>query len=120
MNTQTKQELRQQIESLESRIVELQEQNHRRRPDTVGGKPTNVIVLTNEEVAQILDLIGRAKRDVGDDIHEHEVADDLSGNTKIALYQYECSLGLLCKTITNQCESEFAFRTETQKVEVRV
>ena len=120
MNTQTKQELRQQIESLESRIVELQEQNHRRRPDTVGGKLTNVIVLTNEEVAQILDLIVRAKRDVGDDIHEHEVADDLSGNTKIALYQYECSLGLLCKTITNQCESEFAFRTATQKVEVKV
>ena len=120
MNTQTKQELRQQIESLESRIVELQEQNHRRRPDTVGGKPTNVIVLTNEEVAQILDLIGRAKRDVGDDIHEHEVADDLSGNTQIALLQYECSLELLCKTITNQCESEFAFRTATQKVEVKV
>ena len=112
MNTETKQELRQQIESLESRIVELQEQNHLRRPNT--------IVLTNEEVAQILDLIGRAKRDVGDDIHEHEVADDLSGNTKIALYQYECSLGLLCKTITNQCESEFAFRTATQKVEVKV
>ena len=112
MNTETKEELRQQIESLESRIVELQEQNHRRRPNT--------IVLTNEEVAQILDLIGRAKRDVGDDIHEHEVADDLSGNTQIALLQYECSLELLCKTITNQCESEFAFRTETQKVEVRV
>ena len=112
MNTETKQELRQQIESLESRIVELQEQNHLRRPNT--------IVLTNEEVAQILDLIGRAKMDVGDDIHEHEVADDLSGNTKIALYQYECSLGLLCKTITNQCESEFAFRTATQKVEVKV
>ena len=111
MNTETKQELRQQIESLESRIVELQEQNHLRRPNT--------IVLTNEEVAQILDLIGRAKRDVGDDIHEHEVADDLSGNTQIALLQYECSLELLCKTITNQCESEFAFRTETQKVEVR-
>ena len=112
MNTETKQELRQQIESLESRIVELQEKNHRRRPNT--------IVLTNEEVAQILDLIGRAKRDVGDDIHEHEVADDLSGNTQIALLQYECSLELLCKTITNQCESEFEFRTETQKVEVRV
>ena len=112
MNTETKQELRQQIESLESRIVELQEKNHRRRPNT--------IVLTNEEVAQILDLIGRAKRDVGDDIHEHEVADDLSGNAQIALLQYECSLELLCKTITNQCESEFAFRTETQKVEVRV
>ena len=112
MNTETKEELRQQIESLEGRIVELQEQNNRRRPNT--------IVLTNEEVAQILDLIGRAKRDVGDDIHEHEVADDLSGNTKIALYQYECSLGLLCKTITNQCESEFAFRTATQKVEVKV
>ena len=112
MNTETKQELRQQIESLESRIVELQEQNHRRRPNT--------IVLTNEEVAQILDLIGRAKRDVGDDIHEHEVADDLSGNTQIALLQYECSLELLCKTITNQCESEFAFRTATQKVEVKI
>ena len=112
MNTETKEELRQQIESLESRIVELQEQNHRRRPNT--------IVLTNEEVAQILDLIGRAKRDVGDDIHEHEVADDLSGNAQIALLQYECSLELLCKTITNQCEYEFAFRTETQKVEVRV
>ena len=112
MNTETKEELRQQIESLEGRIVELQEKNHRRRPNT--------IVLTNEEVAQILDLIGRAKRDVGDDIHEHEVADDLSGNTKIALYQYKCSLGLLCKTITNQCESEFAFRTATQKVEVKV
>ena len=112
MNTETKEELRQQIESLESRIVELQEQNHRRRPNT--------IVLTNEEVAQILDLIGRAKRDVGDDIHEHEVADDLSGNTQIALLQYECSLELLCKTITNQCESEFAFRTETQKVEVKI
>lgn len=112
MNTETKEELRQQIESLESRIVELQEQNHRRRPNT--------IVLTNEEVAQILDLIGRAKRDVGDDIHEHEVADDLSGNAQIALLQYECSLELLCKTITNQCESEFAFRTETQKVEVKI
>ena len=112
MNTQTKQELRQQIESLESRIVELQEKNHRRRPNT--------IVLTNEEVAQILDLIGRAKRDVGDDIHEHEVADDLSGNAQIALLQYECSLELLCKTITNQCESEFAFRTATQKVEVKI
>ena len=112
MNTETKQELRQQIESLESRIVELQEQNHRRRPNT--------IVLTNEEVAQILDLIGRAKRDVGDDIHEHEVADDLSGNAQIALLQYECSLELLCKTITNQCESEFAFRTATQKVEVKI
>ena len=112
MNTQTKQELRQQIESLESRIVELQEKNHRRRP--------NMIVLTNQDVAQILDLIGRAKRDVGDDIHEHEVADDLSSSTQIALYQYECSLGLLCTTITNQCESEFAFRTATQKVEVRV
>ena len=112
MNTETKQELRQQIESLESRIVELQEKNHRRRPNT--------IVLTNEEVAQILDLIGRAKRDVGDDIHEHEVADDLSGNAQIALLQYECSLELLCKTITNQCESEFAFRTATQKVEVKV
>ena len=112
MNTETKEELRQQIESLESRIVELQEQNHRRRPNT--------IVLTNEEVAQILDLIGRAKRDVGDDIHEHEVADDLSGNTQIALLQYECSLELLCKTITNQCESEFAFRTETQKVELKI
>tara|TARA_X000001388_G_scaffold59422_1_gene44793 strand:+ start:364 stop:702 length:339 start_codon:yes stop_codon:yes gene_type:complete len=112
MNTQTKQELRQQIESLESRIVELQEKNHRRRP--------NMIVLTNQEVAQILDLIGRAKRDVGDDIHEHEVADDLSGNAQIALLQYECSLELLCKTITNQCESEFAFRTATQKVEVKI
>ena len=112
MNTETKQELRQQIESLESRIVELQEKNHRRRPNT--------IVLTNEEVAQILDLIGRAKRDVGDAIHEHEVADDLSGNTQIALLQYECSLELLCKTITNQCESEFAFRTATQKVEVKI
>ena len=112
MNTETKQELRQQIESLESRIVELQEKNHRRRPNT--------IVLTNEEVAQILDLIGRAKRDVGDDIHEHEVADDLSGNAQIALLQYECSLELLCKTITNQCESEFAFRTATQKVEVKI
>ena len=112
MNTETKQELRQQIESLESRIVELQEQNHRRRPNT--------IVLTNEEVAQILDLIGRAKRDVGDDIHEHEVADDLSGNAQIALLQYECSLELLCKTITNQCESEFAFRTATQKVELKI
>lgn len=112
MNTETKQELRQQIESLESRIVELQEKNHRRRPNT--------IVLTNEEVAQILDLIGRAKRDVGDDIHEHEVADDLSGNTQIALLQYECSLELLCKTITNQCESEFAFRTATQKVELKI
>ena len=112
MNTETKQELRQQIESLESRIVELQEQNHLRRPNT--------IILTNEEVAQILDLIGRAKRDVGDDIHEHEVADDLSGNAQVALLQYECSLELLCKTITNQCESEFAFRTETQKVEVKI
>ena len=112
MNTETKEELRQQVESLESRIVELQEQNHRRRPNT--------IVLTNEEVAQILDLIRRAKRDVGDDIHEHEVADDLSGNTQIALLQYECSLELLCKTITNQCESEFAFRTATQKVEVKI
>ena len=112
MNTQTKQELRQQIESLESRIVELQEQNHRRRPNT--------IVLTNEEVAQILDLIGRAKRDVGDDIHEHEVAGDLSGNAQVALLQYECSLELLCKTITNQCESEFAFRTAKQKVEVKI
>ena len=111
MNTETKQELRQQIESLESRIVELQEQNHLRRPNT--------IVLTNEEVAQILDLIGRAKRDVGYDIHEHEVADDLSSSAQIALYQHECSLELLCKTLTNQCESEFAFRTETQKVEVR-
>ena len=112
MNTQTKQELRQQIESLESRIVELQEKNNRRRPNT--------IVLTNEEVAQILDLIGRAKRDVGDDIHEHEGADDLSGNAQIALLQYECSLELLCKTITNQCEAEFAFRTATQKVEVKI
>ena len=112
MNTETKEELRQQIESLESRIVELQEQNHRRRPNT--------IVLTNEEVAQILDLIGRAKRDVGDDIHEHEVAGDLSGNAQVALLQYECSLELLCKTITNQCESEFAFRTATQKVEVKI
>ena len=112
MNTQTKQELRQQIESLESRIVELQEKNHRRRP--------NMIVLTNQEVAQILDLIGRAKRDVGDDIHKHEVAGDLSGNAQIALLQYECSLELLCKTITNQCESEFAFRTATQKVEVKI
>ena len=112
MNTETKEELRQQIESLKGRIVELQEKNHRRRPNT--------IVLTNEEVAQILDLIGRAKRDVGDDIHEHEVADDLSGNAQIALLQYECSLGLLCKTITNQCESEFAFRTATQKVEVKI
>ena len=112
MNTETKEELRQQIESLESRIVELQDKNHRRRPNT--------IVLTNEEVAQILDLIGRAKRDVGDDIHEHEVADDLSGNAQIALLQYECSLELLCKTITNQCESEFAFRTATQKVEVKI
>ena len=112
MNTETKEELRQQIESLEGRIVELQDKNHRRRPNT--------IVLTNEEVAQILDLIGRAKRDVGDDIHEHEVADDLSGNAQIALLQYECSLELLCKTITNQCESEFAFRTATQKVEVKI
>ena len=112
MNTETKEELRQQIESLESRIVELQKQEHLRRPNT--------IVLTNEEVAQILDLIGRAKRDVGDDIHEHEVADDLSGNAQIALLQYECSLGLLCKTITNQCASEFAFRTETQKVEAKL
>ena len=112
MNTETKEELRQQIESLESRIVELQEQNHLRRPNT--------IVLTNEEVAQILDLIGRAKRDVGDDIHEHEVAGDLSGNAQVALLQYECSLELLCKTITNQCESEFAFRTATQKVELKI
>ena len=112
MNTETKEELRQQIESLESRIVELQEQDHLRR--------SNTITLTNEEVAQILDLIGRAKRDVGDDIHEHEVADDLSGNAQIALLQYECSLELLCKTITNQCESEFAFRTATQKVEVKI
>ena len=112
MNTETKEELRQQIESLESRIVELQEQNHLRRPNT--------IVLTNEEVAQILDLIGRAKRDVGDDIHEHEVAGALSGNAQVALLQYECSLELLCKTITNQCESEFAFRTATQKVEVKI
>ena len=80
----------------------------------------NTIILTNEEVAQILDLIGRAKRDVGDDIHEHEMSHDLSSNTQIALYQYECSLELLCKTITNQCESEFAFRTETQKVEVKI
>ena len=111
MKTQTKQELREQIESLEA-IIELQEQDHLRR--------SNTITLTNEEVAQILDLIGRAKRDVGDDIHEHEVADDLSSSTQIALYQYECSLGLLCTTITNQCESEFAFRTATQKVEVRV
>ena len=111
MKTQTKQELREQIESLEA-IIELQEQDHLRR--------SNTITLTNEEVAQILDLIGRAKRDVGDDIHEHEVADDLSGNTQIALLQYECSLELLCKTITNQCESEFAFRTATQKVEVKI
>ena len=118
MNTETKQELRQQIESLESRIVELQEQNHRRRPDTVGGKPTNVIVLTNEEVAQILDLIGRAK--IGRAKMDGGGADDLSGNAQIALLQYECSLELLCKTITNQCESEFAFRTATQKVEVKV
>ena len=112
MNTETKEELRQQIESLESRIVELQEQNHRRRPNT--------IVLTNEEVAQILDLIGRAKGDVGHDIHEHEISEDLSSSTQVALYQYECSLGLLCTTITNQCESEFAFRTATQKVEVKI
>tara|TARA_R110002020_G_scaffold380912_1_gene592041 strand:- start:99 stop:443 length:345 start_codon:yes stop_codon:yes gene_type:complete len=114
MNTQTKQELRQQIESLESRIVELQKQEHLRRPNT--------IVLTNEEVAQILDLIGRAKGDVGHDIHEREMemSDDLSSSTQIALYQYECSLGLLCTTITNQCESEFAFRTSTQKVEVKI
>ena len=112
MNTETKEELRQQLESLEGRIVELQDKNHRRRPNT--------IVLTNEEVAQILDLIGRAKRDVGDDIHEHEVADDLSGNAQIALLQYECSLELLCKTITNQCESEFAFTTATQKDEVKI
>ena len=111
MKTQTKQELREQIESLEA-IIELQEQDHLRR--------SNTITLTNEEVAQILDLIGRAKRDVGDDIHEHEVADDLSGNAQIALLQYECSLELLCKTITNQCESEFAFRTATQKVEVKI
>ena len=111
MKTQTKQELREQIESLEA-IIELQEQDHLRR--------SNTITLTNEEVAQILDLIGRAKGDVGHDIHEHEVADDLSSSTQIALYQYECSLGLLCTTITNQCESEFAFRTATQKVEVRV
>ena len=111
MKTQTKQELREQIESLEA-IIELQEQDHLRR--------SNTITLTNEEVAQILDLIGRAKRDVGDDIHEHEVADDLSSSTQIALYQYECSLGLLCTTITNQCESEFAFRTATQKVEVKI
>ena len=111
MKTQTKQELREQIESLEA-IIELQEQDHLRRSDT--------ITLTNEEVAEILDLIGRAKRDVGDDIHEHEVADDLSGNAQIALLQYECSLELLCKTITNQCESEFAFRTATQKVEVKI
>ena len=111
MKTQTKQELREQIESLEA-IIELQEQDHLRR--------SNTITLTNEEVAQILDLIGRAKRDVGDDIHEHEVADDLSSSTQIALYQYECSLGLLCTTITNQCESEFAFRTASQKVEVKV
>ena len=112
MKSETKQELREQIENLDSRIVELQEQNHLRRPNT--------IILTNEEVAQILDLIGRAKRDVGDDIHEHEVAGDLSGNAQIALLQYECSLELLCKTITNQCASEFAFRTATQKVEVKV
>ena len=112
MKSETKQELREQIENLDSRIVELQEQNHLRRPNT--------IVLTNEEVAQILDLIGRAKRDVGDDIHEHEVAGDLSGNAQVALLQYECSLELLCKTITNQCESEFAFRTATQKVEVKI
>ena len=112
MKSETKQELREQIENLDSRIVELQEQNHLRRPNT--------IVLTNEEVAQILDLIGRAKRDVGDDIHEHEVAGDLSGNAQVALLQYECSLELLCKTITNQCESECAFRTATQKVEVKI
>jgi len=111
MKTENKQQLRQQIESLKGRIVELQEQNHLRRPNT--------IILTNEEVAQILDLIGRAKRDIGHDIHEHEMSDDLSSNTQIALYQHECSLELLCKTITNQCESEFAFRTATQKVEVR-
>ena len=112
MNTETKEELRQQIESLESRIVELQEKNHRRRPNT--------IVLTTEEVAQLLDLIGRAKGDVGHDIHEHEISEDLSSSTQVALYQYECSLGLLCTTITNQCESEFAFRTATQKVEVKI
>lgn len=112
MKSETKQELREQIENLDSRIVELQEQNNLRRPNT--------IILTNEEVAQILDLIGRAKRDVGDDIHEHEVAGDLSGNAQVALLQYECSLELLCKTITNQCASEFAFRTATQKVEVKV
>ena len=110
MNTETKEELRQQIESLKSRIVELQEKNHRRRPNT--------IVLTNEEVAQILDLIGRAK--IGRAKMDVGVADDLSGNTQIALLQYECSLELLCKTITNQCESEFEFRTETQKVEVKI
>ena len=110
MNTETKQELRQQIESLEGRIVELQEKNHRRRPNT--------IVLTNEEVAQILDLIGRAK--IGRAKMDGGVADDLSGNAQIALLQYECSLELLCKTITNQCESEFEFRTETQKVELKI
>ena len=110
MNTQTKQELRQQIESLESRIVELQKQEHLRRPNT--------IVLTNEEVAQILGLIGRAK--IGRAKMDVGVADDLSGNAQIALLQYECSLELLCKTITNQCESEFAFRTATQKVEVKI
>ena len=110
MNTETKEELRQQIESLESRIVELQEKNHRRRPNT--------IVLTNEEVAQILDLIGRAK--IGRAKMDVGVTDDLSGNAQIALLQYECSLELLCKTITNQCESEFAFRTATQKVEVKI
>jgi TolA-binding protein len=114
MKSETKQQLREQIESLESRIVELQKQEHLRRPNT--------IVLTNEEVAQILDLVGRAKRNVGDDIHERELQmnDDLSSDGQIALYQYECSLELLCKTITNQCASEFAFRTATQKVEVKV
>ena len=114
MKSETKQQLREQIESLESRIVELQKQEHLHRPNT--------IVLTNEEVAQILDLVGRAKRNVGDDIHERELQmnEDLSSDGQIALYQYECSLELLCKTITNQCASEFAFRTATQKVEVKV
>jgi len=113
MKSETEQELREQIESLETTIVELQK-NYLHRPNT--------IVLMDKEVAQILDLIGRVKRNVGDDIHERELQmnDDLSSDGQIALYQYECSLELLCKTITSQCASEFEFNTSTQKVEVKV
>ena len=111
MRTETKNELRQQLNNalaknrrLEKDIALIQEFDMPER-----------LYLSVSQVCDILDTINHAHMSLRDDARDQEGEfKTVSGDSLVAIYQKECRLSDLMQRIKDQCRSKYEFSTELQ------